>query len=334
MPTADGALWRERIQIGKEVTAGTGVAATRVAYASNVSLQPSRAPREHRFSTGTRDNVRARTLGPTVAGGSLQIPVSAEELLEWCLACFDGSVTPTTPAGGTTSKRWVFAPGLTPASVTIERQDGANTGRGLGMRVNQMTIAGNVREQNVATMELFGTNVEGPAAFPTLTTGLTERTPTFLEGWQTNLYIDALGATPGTTAKIAMISWNVVINNGMGRKYLAQNTLSARRVVMGQLGITANLLLEAAEADTVAELANSDANTPRLVRLEFIQTTPIETTIYPTVWIDLPGYWTSPDRNQADEGTRAYGFPFNYIFDPTLGAGIKMTLTNTRATSF
>lgn len=331
MPTPDGALWRERVQIGKETTPGTPVAATRVAYATAISLTRPRDQREHRISRGTRDNVFARTQGPITAGGSLTAPVHSSEMLEWALATFDGTVTPTTPSGATLTKQWKFAPGLTPASLTIERQDGANTQQGQGMRVNQLTIAGNVREANTATMELFGTDVN--RSFSTLTTGLAERTPLPLEGYQTNLYIDALGATPGTTAKIAMISWNVVVNNGMFRKYLAANTLAARRVVMGQLGVTATLMLEGAEADTVTELGLADANTPRLVRLEFIGPL-IETGFYETVWIDLPGYWAAPDTNQADEGTRAYSFPFNYIFDPTLGAGINVTLRNTRATAF
>lgn len=333
MPTVDGALWRERVQIGKEVTTGLGVAATRVAYVSAVSLTRPRDQREHRISRGTRDNVIARTQGPITAGGSVTVGVHPGELLEWMMAAFDGAVTPTTPSGGTASKRWKFAPGLSPASLTIERLDGANVEREVGARVNQLTVAGNVREGNAATMELFGTDVERAPDFTTMTTALTERTVLPYEGWQTNLYIDALGATPGTTQKIAMISWNVVVNNGMGRKYLAQNTLAARRTTMGNLGVNATLMLEAAEADTVAELTNADANTPRLVRLEFVGPI-IETTIRESVWIDLPGYWAAPDTNQADEGTRAYGFPFNYVFDPTLGAGINVTLTNNRATAF
>ena len=332
MPTVDGALWRERVQIGKEVTSGTPVAATRVAYASNVTLVRNRAMREHRFSTGTRDNIRARTQGPVIAGGGLAMPVSANELLEWCLACFDGTVLPTIPPTAVLTRQWKFAPGLTLASLTIERQDGANLQQGTGYRVNQMTIAGNVRESNTATMELFGTDVDN-STFAALTGSLAERLPTFMEGYQTNLYIDALGATPGTTNKIAMINWSVVINNGMTRKYLAQNSLAARRSIMGNLGATAQLLLEGAEADTIIELTNANANTPRLVRLEF-QGALIEGTFHESVWIDLPGYWTTPDLNQADEGTRAYGFPFSYVYDATLGAGINVTLQTARATAF
>lgn len=334
MPTLDGALWRERLQIGKEVTTAVPVAATRVVYANNVTLTRTRADREHRFPTGTRDNVRARTQGPIQAGGALAIPASGSELPEWCLSCFDGTVTASTPTGATLARRWAFTPGLSPASMTIERQDGANPEQGAGYRVNQMTFAGNVREANTCTMELFGADVN-MTTFTTLTTGLTERTPTFLEGWQTSLYLDPLGSTPGTTAKIALISWNVVINNGMSRKYVAQNTLAARRTIMGQLGITANLVLEAAEADTVTEVTRANNQQPVIARLAFEnQQVPIEAGFFEGVWIDLPGYWTSPDINQNDEGTRAYGFPLNYIFDPTLGAGVKVTLTNTRTTAF
>lgn len=264
-----GELFREVVQIGKEVTAGTAVAATRKLYLSDVSFTRQRDKRVHAFATGTRDNVRASTLGPVQAGGSVKTPVSAEELLELLLITIQGGVTPTTPAGATNARLWTFKPSNTLDSATFERNDGANLQRLLGARGNQLTIAGSVGGANEATVALFATDRQDNWAGPL--TSLTDRVPTFLEGWQTRLWIDPLGSTPGgILIPNALINWEVRFGGNLGRKYTANNTLAATSVTLGMLDITATLMLEASAAQALTELANWDANTGRVVRLEFL----------------------------------------------------------------
>lgn len=264
-----GELFREVVQIGREVTAGTGVAATRKLYLTDVSFTRQRDKRVHAFQTGTRDNVRASTLGPVQAGGSVKLAVSAEEMLELLLITIQGSVTPATPGGATNARLWTFKPSSTLDSATFERNDGANLQRLLGVRGNKMTVAGSTLGANEATFELFATdrtdNWGGPLA------SLTDRNPTFVEGWQTRLWIDALGSTPGgILIPNALINWNVQFGGNLGRKYTANNTLAASAVTLGALDITATLMLEASAAQALTELANWDANTGRVVRLEFL----------------------------------------------------------------
>jgi hypothetical protein len=75
---ASGQLFATRFQLGREVTPGVGVAATRVAYFnSDGILSRARAPREHRFAVGRRDNVLAYTNGPIEAAGTIGFPMSA-----------------------------------------------------------------------------------------------------------------------------------------------------------------------------------------------------------------------------------------------------------------
>ncbi len=223
----------------------------------------------HAFATGTRDNVRASTLGPIQAGGSVRCPVSGDELVELMLLTIAGGVTPTTPSGATNARLWTFKPSNTLDSATLERNDGAQLQRLLGARGNRMTIAGSTTGDNQCTVELFATDRQDGWAGPL--TSLTDRNPTFLEGWQTRLWIDAGGATPGQTLiPNALINWNLQFNGNLGRKYTANNTLAATTVTLGMLDITATLMLEASAAQTITELANFDANTQRMVRLEFI----------------------------------------------------------------
>jgi hypothetical protein len=325
-----GELWREVIQIGKETVAGTGVPATRKSYCRNVSFTRSRASRAHRFATGTRDNVRAHTQGPVEAGGSVVVPVSADELPEFFLMGVQGGVTPV--ASGA-AQLWTFKPGLTLDSATIERNDGARTQRLVGTNVNQLTIAGTVAGENLATMELFAQNREEGI---TLTTALADRSPTFFEGWQTNVYIDNFGGTGGTTILIgALVEWNVTINNQMGRVYTASNTLSASAISIGELEISASFRMLATSASVATEIANWDADTKRLIRLEFLgPANEIGGTARRFLTIDLPGAWTSPDPNQDEGGIRAWSFPFQYIYDPALAAGVVIRAQNARATAW
>src|SRR5678815_1655103 len=88
---------------------GTPVPATRRTYYQEPV--PPRAPREtrrHAFQVGTRERVRAITVGPYVAEYTLEQPIGAAEALEIFLSGITGGVTPTTPGGGTDTRDWTF----------------------------------------------------------------------------------------------------------------------------------------------------------------------------------------------------------------------------------
>lgn len=328
-----GALWQEVVQYGKETTLGTGVAATRKAYLEEVSITKDRANRTHRFKTGTRDNQRAVTQGPTEAGGQVKLPLHPDELLEWLLITIKGAVTPTTPAGGTLTKRWTFTPSATLDSMTLERNDGSRVHRGLGVRGGSLSIDGSVDGDSMATIDLFATDRDD--TFGTLTGALADRNPPFLEGWQTNFYIDALGGTPGTTKFTdLLVDWSIKINNNMARIYAAGNTQAAIGTIPGELDITMDNTFLAESAAAATYLTNWLAGTPKLLRYEFIGRVAIETTLFPRITVDVPGYWNSPDFNKESQNVRAYGAPMDYIYDSTLGAGIVIACDTTRTAAF
>lgn len=263
-----GQLWSGVAQWGLETTAGTAVAATRKMYLREPTLSRERAPRVHRFATGTRDNVRAFTNGPITAAGSFSMPLSASEILEVLAISVQDGVTPTTPSGATNARLFTYKPTGALSSITMEWDDGARVYEGVGMRGNSMTIAGSAMEENTVSVDLFGTDVTVGGS---LTGALSERTPSFFEGWQTRLYIDSFSATPGTTPIPGLLrNWSVQFNNNLGRVYTADNTLAANRITSGELDITATLTFDAYSSQTATEFANWDATTQRLVRLEFL----------------------------------------------------------------
>ena len=264
-----GQLWSTAVQIGKETTPGTVVAATRKVYYREPMFNRQRAPRVHRFATGTRDNVRAVTNGPIEATGSLSLPMSASEIIELLLITIQGGVTPTTPSGATDARQWVFKPGGSIDSATFEFDDGARVQKALGMRGNSMTIAGSAMEENVLSLDLFGTDVTIGGS---LTGALSERVPSFTEGWQTRIFLDAFGtSTPRSTPIPGFLrNWSIQFNGNLARVYTADNTLAANRVTTGEIDVTATLTVDAYSNQTTTEYTNWDAGTKRHLGLEFL----------------------------------------------------------------
>lgn len=260
-----GELWRSYFQIGKETTPGTTVAATRRMYfaVDGSEFTREREPRAHKFATGSRDNVRAFTLGPTVVSGKIKTPLSASEIIELLLMGIKGAVTPT---GSGLAKLWTFTPGNSLDPATIEWYDGARGWDVGGCYIDKIKISGSADGEAMVEADVFGLNME----IATPTGSLTERVPDFIEGWETKFYVDTFGGTAGSTQKTGvLINWNIEISNMLDRKYFAANTINAGATTIGELEVKATLTYEASSAEAATEFANWDAATKRLVRLMF-----------------------------------------------------------------
>jgi hypothetical protein len=325
-----GELWRSYFQIGKETTPGTGVPATRKMYfdKDNSGFTKEQPPRPKKFATGTRDNVRAFTLGNTVVGGKVQMPLSASEIIELLLMTVAGGVTPT---GAGVTKLWTFTPGETLDPATIEWQDGARAWEANGVYGNTLKIEGSVEGEAMVTSDLFGLSL----ASTTMTGALTDRTPDFIEGWETALYIDAIGGTPGTTqVSDTLINWSIELNNQLERKYFAQNTKDAGGVTIGEIELKATLLFEAAASAALTEFDNWNAATQRLVRFEFGQNEVIDGSDKKFVTVDMPGAWDALNLGSTDKNTRAYEMSLQYVYDVTNGYGLQIRAQNDRSAAW
>lgn len=332
-----GELVLQRMHIGKQIAEGDPVAATRVVYVDPESeIVRDRASRPWRFMTGSPDNVRAHTQGPVEAGGTISMPVSADELDEW-LECTVGVpvlTTPSDPSGAVLTRLRTYKPSPTVNVMSIERMNGAQNEQGVGMRGMTLTIEGSASEENKATFELIGLDVIND--FGALTSGLTERTPNFFEGWQTNFFIDSFGGTPGTTQITDMLlGWTITLNKPLEREYTARNSLAAFGLNFGDWEITAELKVRAAAATMAAEILKADTDVKRMLRFEFLgPANGIEAGFRRFVTMDIPGAWTSPGLNEDNALARAYTMPFTYIYDPVLAAGLVVRTQNGRATTF
>jgi hypothetical protein len=322
-----GETWRGLFQAAVEATPGTPVTtATRRLYFNNPDSVLSRiqTPRIHRFATGGRDNVRGITLGSIEAGGRIALPMSYDEIIELLLVGIQGSVTPST---GT----WTFlssgASWVAPQSMSLQWFDGANPWIESGCQVGRYRFSGAKNGANDIACDLFGQNLATATITPAAGS-LAQRSPTFLEGWQTSLFIDP--TTYGTTAAAMLTNWDITIDNHLGRKYFGNNTQSASGITLGELEVTAQLTIEAAVATIpLAEFANwiATPNVLRRVRVAFLDGSG-------AVNIDLPGYWTAYDLGQNGDGTRTYQLTLSYTYDVTNSFGLKIAVTNARATAW
>jgi len=328
-----GELWRSTFQIGKETTPNTTVAATRKMYfdIDGSNLKRERAARPHTFATASRDNVRAFTLGPTEVSGTLKMPLSASEILEFLLMTIKSGVTPTTPGGGTNSRLWTFVPGTSLDPTTIEWHDGANEWEAGGCYGTKLKFSGNAKDENMVEMEVFGMSLE----LASLTGALSDRVPDFIEGWESKLYIDSFGGTPGSTQVTGtLINWEIEIDNQLGRKYFAANTLSVGKIPIGALGVKAKLTFEASASQSSTEFTNWNAATKRLVRVDFGNNEVIESSLKKFVTIDLPGAWDAFDLGGDGEGTRTYELGLQYVYDPTNAFGLQIRAQNARTAAY
>ncbi len=332
-----GEIWRSQFQAAVETTYGSAIttATRRMYYTTDSHFTRVRAPRMHKFATATRDNSRAFTQGPVEVAGDLKQPLSASEIIELLLMGVDGTVTATQPDAGPnpTVYLWTFKPGTSFKSGSIQWQDGANAWQASGVMVNTLKIAGNANGPNEVTAGIFGKDLVAGS----MTGSLAERLPDFVEGWETKLWVDALGATPGTTQLSGLlVNWDVNLGNNLGRKYFAANSNTLGAVAIGELLADATLTFEASNEDGIDAFEDWDGTVGKLVRLDFGNNVIIGAggTLKKFVTIDLPGYWSAIDLGQVDAMTRVYQLKLEAVYDVTNTFMAQIRCQNLRATAW
>jgi hypothetical protein len=329
-----GENWRGNFQFGAEVTPGTPVAATRPMYfeMDGSVLTDDQPTRMHRSAMGARYNVTALTHGPISAGGRLRQLLSPSESLELFEMGIAAAAAAVVPAGGTLSRERVYKPGNTLRSTTIEYHDGANAWIERGAVLQSLTIAGTVDGDVTVEAEVFGAGiVEG-----SLTGSLATRNPDFLEGWQVGLAIDDPGDTPFATPIPSILrAWTIRFVNNLARRYGGNFTQQALDVAFGSFDLTADITLLADNAAALAEDVNRRNRVPRLVSVLMRDDAAIEGAIYPSVRVDMPGYWTVTDRGQQGGGLwREYRLTLQGIYDSVLANMVALTAVNTRTSVY
>jgi len=324
-----GETWRSLYQVAKEATYGVPLAATRQLLGTG-DLTRTQAAHIVKVNTGTSDNVRGIKNRAVQAGGKFTQPLDADEIIELFLGCVAGGVVPTTALGAST---WVFKPSPTIDSQTWEWLDGYNGWQESGVYVDTLkfTWASTADGDAMVEATLFGKD----RIQNTITPSLTTRTPIWMEGWETSVYVDPIGGTPGTTQFLTAISGTLTVTRKLGRKYFAANTQAIGAITQGEFDLTGDVLFEANTA-YLAEYADWLAATQRLFRFNFggngavIGTSALKRTIQ----LDIPCGYTAQDLSGSDAGTRVAKATLQYVYSPTLASSFVATVINSRPTAY
>jgi hypothetical protein len=205
------------------------------------------------------------------------------------------------------------------------------------VRVNGGTGAGQIRliASNTATTIVVTapfipaldatSTIEIPGGF---TTGLTDRVREAIDAPGTQLFIDNVGGTIGTTPVLGkFISFSVTYTNNITAKRFMENTnTNSTKTGRGMRQITGQLRME---FEDHAEFDKFAANVPRLIRIQKtgsqINAAPL-TNKY--IRLDLPaGYWDAVTEDTRDNNITAT-FAFKAYKDVTLGYPFKFDVKN------
>lgn len=317
-------------QIGMQNALGTAVDATRRLYNVDGSLVKNVPPSIPDVDTGTYDrNMMEPASGLIEAGGNISCPLFVDQLPELFRMAINSAVSAGASVSGG-AYLWTFSPGDLLGIATIEQHDGQKEWQLVDAMVNQMTLNWSITGGDMGlTFDLIGSDKEDEA----MTSSLEQQYLRAIQGWETNLYLDAWEGTPGTTAKTGtFIDGNIVVNNNLIRKYFGNNSQKLGLIPRGKRLVTASFTFEFnTEAET--EYANYLVPTRRLVQVELGQNKliPDSGTEKEHLLINLPGLWTGFVVDKG-EGTAIVKLDYENAYDPTNAYAFQFLLQNSRAT--
>lgn len=249
----------------------------------------------------------------------------------------------TAPASvNTGAYRWQFRPGLTLDTHTYEWFDGYNPWQARGAKYEELKFTGDPKADTKMTgtwwsRDLVTTN-DPLTPFTAMTPSLPDRSVNFHQGYAVQLYLDPFGSPPGTTlVQGAFVQWDLTIKNNMARKYFGDNTTAAGNVILGELMVQASITLEG-NATGLAEYANWKGTQRRIARIVIGNAAvdpAIGTSVFkPQTWLDIPGAWTAVDLSPESDGSKAFKFSLDYIYDSVNAFGVQATVITSRPTAY
>lgn len=317
-----------RIQLGRETTAGTAVAATTI-WRGIGALDDTREttfPDEHVGLLMPVD----RSYVPMLAGEIEfeSVPATFEQILH----VLEAGVKTVTPTSDSTGSGHVYTypfPTTSQNAVKTYTIEGGDDQQAEEMEyafVTEFTLEGNAGEAVMNSSmwtgrQVANTTFTSPLSLPAVEEIL------FQKG---KLYIDDVDGTAGTTqAANTFLSFSLSVTTGQQAVFTGDGQLffSFRKQVAPEISLDVTF-----EHDSVAvaEKAAYRNQTPRLLRLLF-EGSPLTTAgnyQNKTLIIDLPGKWESFDKLGDQDGNDILAGTFRASYDPTYGSSGQIIVVN------
>lgn len=317
-----------RIQLGRESTAGTAVAATTIWRGIGV-LEDTREtvfPEEHVGILMPID----RSYVPRLSGEiSLEsIPATFEQILH----VLEAGVMTVSPVVDTGGSGYVYTYPLPSAAqqaiqtYTIEGGDDEQAEEMEYAFVTEFTLEGNSGEAVMISSTWRGRQVQNTTFTPGLSLPAVEEV-LFQRG---KLYIDSVSGTAGTTqAANTFLNFSLSVQTGQTPVFTGDGELyfSFHKQVRPEITLDVTF-----EHDSIGvQEKNAWRNqTPRLLRLEFEGTalTTAGTYTNKTLIIDLAGKWESFDSLGEQDGNDTLSGTFRVAYNPTYGGSGQIIVVN------
>ncbi len=322
-----------------------------------MALEASRGtavdPPTHYLNMAGTVTPRQARYRPDESRGSLVAHYRSKTVRRWCelsaegpldnavlplLACMalDGSVSATTPGGGTNSRDWTFVPTITSDDVdaaTVYWGDpNIQAFKAAYVMLDELRIRAGTDSTDGAMMSISGQgqfpSKDAPDSLPTQITG-----PLFVPG-EMQLWIDTGSDAIGTTAVTGrFIATEITIPTGVTRKWHAAGagaTLNFTGIGRAKRAATLSLTLELPDMTQYDLFAGSSGDTTAKVRVRFNGPI-IEGSLRHQVTFDIYGPLELDSWGEHAGTNRTIVLNVISEYDSTLGADFQLVVRNDRA---
>ena len=328
-----GGKWAHKVQLGREATAGTAVAATTVWRGVGANLHDTTPVTMVDEQVGIALTTNRSYIGQISGGLSMVATPATFQQLPHLLEAGIKTITPAQDGSGTD---YIYAYPLGTTTVntlktyTLESGDNQQAEEMAYCFVEKLTLSGSRGEAVMMSADWIGRQV----ANSTFTGALTVPTVEEILTAKGSLFIDDIGGTIGTTAVTStLLDWQLSIQTGWRAKFTAGS---------GQLYFDFNYFdKDSFKADFTATYEHNAASVlektdwqnqaGRLIRLSIDGSavgTPGTTYSFQTLQIDMPTKYTEFSALEADEGNSIVKVTGSVGYNVSDALGPSITVVN------
>lgn len=337
---ANGAKWAQRIQLGRESTAGTGVAATTIWRGVGGNIQDDREIVPVDEMIGVALPTTRAYVGRYGTKLAMAATPATFEQLPHILEAGIKSVGTGASDGSGSGKIYAYPVGMTSANTlktyTIETGDNEQASEMPYSFVEKFTLTGERHRAVMVSADWIGrswssTSFTGSLTAPTVEEILAPRS---------TFYIDAVSGTIGTTVITGtLLKWELSVTTGWRPKYTLDmeggGTQGGRNFAFIYFDRDSfNAEFSATyEHNTAAvgQKALFDDATPRLFRISIPGSslgTAGTTYSVKTFVLDMAAYYTEWSALDADEGNSIVNVKARIGYNPTAAKALSITVVN------
>lgn len=329
-----GQKWAQKIQLGRETTPGTAVAATTIWRGVGGNLHDTREIEAVDEQIGMA--VKSNRAYLSKVGGALDMAATPATFQQLCHILEAGIKAVGTGAadGAGSGKIYNYAMGSTAVNAiktyTIETGDNQQAEEMEYSFVESFTLSGERGQPVMMSANWLGRQVTNTTFTPAPPVPAVEEIIT----GRGSFFIDAIGGTLGATPVTGvLLSWELKVDTGWRGKWVVdkgQLYFDFHYFDIDSFGATFSATYEH-DATAVTEKGHWRSNTPRLIRLSIpgsTNTTP--GTLYTTkmMILDMACRYTTFDALDADEGNSIVKLEGSIGYDSTAGKSLAITLVN------